>query len=118
MKPMISITFCVFSILVFRCEADNSIQKQKGNLLSLPEPGDSAIIFAPGLVSNEFNVRDAAFSPDGEEFFYSIRGPAFHSILYIGKENDIWNGPDYVSARTSLANGIIPPPCKGCRSLI
>jgi hypothetical protein len=76
------------------CSNSLNDQEFKGEFLGQSLPKDSAEIFGPELISTEFNVRDAALSPGGNEFFYSIRGAAFHSILRFVRKDNIWIGPE------------------------
>lgn len=78
------------------------IQSQSENLI-LPK-GDyfgltasmKAEMFAPGIVSREFQELNAVFSPDGNEFYYTIADPArsFYTIVFYKKNNkQEWEGP-------------------------
>ena len=97
LKPFVSlILFSLFFIF------NNSSYSQTdshfyGKYISNAEPNDSALIFAEELVSGEFNVRDAALSPDGKEFFFSLKGPSFFSIVYTSKINGTWQKPEVAS---------------------
>ena len=59
-------------------------------------PGDSAVIFAPGIISlsNRLEGR-IAFSPDGDEYFITIWEPkhANAKILYSQYKNNNWTTP-------------------------
>ena len=64
-------------ILISGCSVEKGDRELKGEYLGFSLPHDSSEVFAPDIVSTEYNVRDATFSPDGNEFFYSIRGASF-----------------------------------------
>jgi Tol biopolymer transport system component len=92
MKVLFLLLFTL--ILVSGCNSKKGDRELKGEYLGLNLPHDSSEVFAPDIVSTEYNVRDASFSPDGNEFFYSIRGSSFYSILrFVRKERD-WHGPE------------------------
>jgi len=46
-------------------------------------PGDSAVIFAPGIVGTGMYTRDIAISPSGDELYYgvSLGGYTYTTIL-------------------------------------
>ena len=57
----------------------------------------SAQMFAKGIVSKEFQELNAVFSPDGNEFFYTIADPmrTFYTIIFYKKnKNGEWEGPE------------------------
>lgn len=69
----------------------------EGEYLGQKFPGDTAEVFGLGLVSTGLNERDAAFSPDLNEFYYSIWQNGKGSIVVIKKKNDKWTTPEVVS---------------------
>ena len=55
-----------------------------------------AEIFAEGMVSREFQELNAVFSPDGDEFYFTLADPArtFYTILLYKKNKEQeWEGP-------------------------
>lgn len=61
-----------------------------------PKPGNSPVLFAPGIVSDEYGNRDMAISPNDDELFYTIqyRGFALSVIMYSKKKNGKWIAPE------------------------
>jgi len=56
----------------------------------------TAQIFAEGIVSREFQELNAVFSPDANEFYFTIADPSrsFYSIVFYKKNNaGQWEGP-------------------------
>jgi len=56
----------------------------------------TAQIFAEGIVSREFQELNAVFSPDGNEFYFTIANPSrsFYSIVFYKKnKTGQWEGP-------------------------
>lgn len=58
-------------------------------------PGKEAILFAPGIVSDELSNRDMAISPTNDELLYTVqyRGGVFSTILHAEKKNGKWSKP-------------------------
>ena len=84
MKMHRSFLITVVSIVLFSFCSSEQTQispKLSGNYIGQTTPTDSSLIFAEGLISTEFIERDAAFSPDGNDFFYSLKGPKFYSLI-------------------------------------
>ena len=55
----------------------------------------TAQMFAKGIVSREFQELNAVFSPDGNEFYFTIADPlrTFYTIVFYKKnKNDQWEG--------------------------
>lgn len=65
----------------------------RGPHLGQPPPGSSPTLFAPGLVSTSLNERDAALSPDGLTFVWSIWSGSFGSIVFTQLESGVWTTP-------------------------
>lgn len=69
----------------------------RGAYLGQAEPDTSAQIFASGIVSTGLNERDAAFSPDGNEFYFSIWQSSKGTIVSMKQVNGKWTNPKVVS---------------------
>ena len=54
-------------------------------------------LFAPGIISNQYSQRDAGFTPDMKEFYYSMSSPGFSVILVSKNINGKWSTPETVS---------------------
>ncbi len=66
----------------------------KGPYLGQPEPGLTPVLFAPGVVSTEKRELNAVFTPDGKEFYYTIRKPGGDWVIMVMKqENNRWTRP-------------------------
>lgn len=66
----------------------------KGDYLGQEKPGDTPLMFAPGVVSGhgfDSEHSPAVFSPDGKEVYWTkkFRGP----ILYMKQEKGVWTAP-------------------------
>jgi hypothetical protein len=69
--------------------------------------GTTAEIFAKGIVSREFQELNAVFSPDGNEFYFTIADPYrnFYTIVFYKRnKNDEWEGPEVAPFSGSYAD--------------
>ncbi len=65
-----------------------------GPYLGQPPPGLSPRMFAPGIVSTERNELNAVFTPDGKEFYFTIReAPGQWTIMMMAREDGRWSRP-------------------------
>jgi Tol biopolymer transport system component len=71
----------------------------KGPYLGQKPPGMIPEIFAPGFISTEKSELNSVFSPDGNEFYYSIYTPepvGAYTIWYTKMIDKVWTKPDIV----------------------
>ena len=73
-------------------------------------PGDSAIIFAPGIISLSDRLEGKiTFSPDGKECFFTVHGINYstYKIYYTKLENNTWSpqveAPFFIGQKNSNA---------------
>ena len=78
-----------------------------GKYIESETPGMEARLFAPNLISTQYVERDAAFSPDGNSFFYSFYTRIRSSILYVELVNGSWTKPE-IAPFSGLYNDIEP----------
>jgi hypothetical protein len=73
-----------------------SAEDLRGPYLGQRAPGAAPELFAPGLVNAGMPTRDAAFTPDGQEFYFSVYVPDFvhAAILVARREGDHWTAPE------------------------
>ncbi|HOP06622.1 MAG TPA: hypothetical protein PLF13_04945 [candidate division Zixibacteria bacterium] len=64
-----------------------------GPYLAQPLPGELPELFARDKVSTQFDERDACFSADGLEFYYTLMGPERPAILCITLDDERWTRP-------------------------
>jgi Tol biopolymer transport system component len=66
----------------------------KGPYLGQTTPGMTPEVFARGVVSTDRGEFNAAFSPDGEEFYFSVNEPGGRETMKFMKlENGRWTPP-------------------------
>jgi len=91
----------IFSIIfiVSHCTQQKDFPVLKGPYLGQKPPGMMSEIFAPGIISREFDELNSVFSPDGNEFYFSIKLPidVQHTILSMNRINNVWTKPAVVS---------------------
>ena len=74
-----------------------------GPLLGEEQPGTDPVMFADGLVSTHLDQRDTAWSPDGDEFFYSLWTSQNWEI---SKLINIWNKTSSNETWTKVSNTV------------
>jgi len=95
-KLGISIFILLFSAGCIK-KIDDTAPKLAGKYLGQTEPQQTIQIFAPGLVSTRFNERDAAFSPDGNEFYFTLSARPINAMVCLKQENGRWTLPEVAS---------------------
>ena len=70
-----------------------------GEYVGQTVPGDSVELFGNGIISTGGSERDASFSPDGKEFYYSYVAPTnAHSVIMTTKMVEgVWTSPEVAS---------------------
>ena len=89
----------IFSAFLFY-SCDNQINSYKfgnealtGTYPAESLPGDSALLFAPGIVSTGLYERDMAVSPNGDELFFGVSVSGINTFLQMKKISGQWQGP-------------------------
>jgi len=97
---MKNLIYLVLAVMLFSCNSQqnkpNPCTELKGEYLGQQIPEDSAVLFAPGIVSTGITERDFAITPDGNEIFFTRTIGRFnYSVIYhvIRKDNE-WSEPE------------------------
>ncbi len=69
----------------------------RGTYLGQTPPGTKAEIFGPQFISTGMNERDAAFSPDLNEFYFSVYENGRGTIVVVKMVNGKWTNPRVVT---------------------
>ena len=70
----------------------------RGDYLGQDPPGLSPELFASGIVSTNENDLNAVFSPDGREFYFSVRKTTGqYEMKVMRQENGQWTSPEVTS---------------------
>lgn len=76
-----------------------------GEYFGQTPPGMEPELFAPDIVSTGLNERDAAFSPDGKEFYYTIMTPMRTGVIMMMRQKENrWSQPDVASFSGSYSD--------------
>jgi Tol biopolymer transport system component len=77
-------------ILPVACAAQEDAQPLVGRYLGQEPPGLTPVVFAPGVVSTRANELNAAFSPDGNELYFSVSRAGRYTVMTTKFENVRW----------------------------
>ncbi len=92
---MKKITIITLTAIVSLAGCMNQNHNGNDNIFLLES--ESAQIFAPELVSTHLAERDAALSPNGNEFYYTVTSYNRPTIVFIEKTNGHWGKPAVAS---------------------
>lgn len=71
---------------------------RRGPYLGEKPPGQTPVIFAPNLVSNEKSELNAVFSPDGNEFYFARRrGEQPVASFVVRQQDGVWGRPQMLT---------------------
>lgn len=74
-----------------------------GEYLGQTPPGDTAVLFAPGIVNIGTQTRDMAITPDGKEIFFCMSVPRYSTIMTMRLEEGGWTSPEVLVNMTDPA---------------
>lgn len=100
MKELTLILLLITAISLTSCLTDNNKGEGgpaiTGDYLGQASPGDTAALFAPGIISTGMNERDFAVSPDGNEIFFCREAGNYKytTIFYTKRKNNTWAAPE------------------------
>ena len=90
--------FLLALLFILACNSnqtgDGQFPPLTGEYLGQPLPGSTPELFAPGIISTREAERDACFSPDGNEFYYSMIGLTHFVILESKLVDGHWTRPE------------------------
>jgi hypothetical protein len=78
-------TFCQINLADF--------PSLKGPYLGQTSPGNTPVVFAPGIVSTGLYTRDIAMTNDGKEIYFSVSDAAITGIFVTKLDNNNWTEP-------------------------
>ena len=86
----------IFSIVIIFSGFSQRVDfpELKGPYLGQKPPGLIPEIFAPGIASTDKTELNSVFSPDGNEFYFTVERQDTLVIMCMKKENDIWKKPE------------------------
>lgn len=94
-----SITMAAAATLLCLAAATLAQPAPAGDYLGQTPPGRTPELFGPGIVSTGLAERDLAISPDGNEIYFTVVGPAhaYSTIMMVRREGGRWLGPEPAS---------------------
>lgn len=84
------------SLLSISCGRTEQERPLQGPYVGQKIPGDVPELFAPGVVSTGLDELNAVFSPDGDEFFFSVKlpGEVRHTMMTMALVGGRWTDPE------------------------
>lgn len=103
----IGVTVLAFSLLIsFAGAQENDNPVLKGPYLGQEPPGDTPVVFAPGVVSTGKEHSAAMFTPGGKEIWF---GRLFPNVIWFMKITDgSWTDPQIAPFSDSVTNSLYP----------
>jgi len=101
-KILFYLTFFLFAIACTNNKTE-IFPVLTGDYLGQELPQDSAILFAPGIVSTGMADRDVVFCPDGSEIYFcrNIKNFKFSTIFYVKQIDGVWTEPKILEFATN-----------------
>jgi Tol biopolymer transport system component len=99
MKTKVSLIGIVIliSAFVWSVAQNEKFPVLKGEYLGQKPPGINPEVFAPGIVSTTQGEFNAAFSPDGKEFYFSMNEPSGRETMkFMTRKDNQWTPPQAV----------------------
>ncbi len=99
MKTKVSLIGMVIliSAFVWSVAQNEKFPVLKGEYLGQKPPGIKPEVFAPGIVSTTQGEFNAAFSPDGKEFYFSVNEPSGRETMkFMTRKDNQWTPPQAV----------------------
>lgn len=115
MKNILYCMFIVALLSITACAPDSqktgNTPVTRGYYFGQAAPGDSARLFAPGIISTGMAERDFAITPDGNEIFFCREAGNFRyvTIFYTQRIDDVWSAPEVFEYCTNPAYKYIEP---------
>jgi hypothetical protein len=92
-----------FFLFVFAITGSSAAQEAQGAYLGQTLPGETAVVFAPGIISVSGRYEyGLAVSPDGKEIFFTAESPG-EGLLGLRNVNGKWTLPELADLRKMKA---------------
>lgn len=115
MKNILKCILIVASLSTTACapnsQKSGSTRAIRGDYFGQATPGDSARLFAPGIICTGMDERDFAITPDGDEIFFSREAGNFRyeTIFHSRRSDNVWSPPDVFEYCTNPAYKYVEP---------
>lgn len=108
-----NLIYLIFFLIAIACTNNNTeiFPVLTGDYLGQNLPKDSAVLFAPGIVSTGMADRDIVVYPDGSEIYFckNIKNFKFSTIFYTKQLNGVWTKPKVLEFATNPKFKYIEP---------
>lgn len=85
------------------CVPEDQSTVVSGPYLGMVPPGETPVVFAPGIVSTDKQELNAIFSPDGDAFYFSISGEGNNvAVMEMQLVDGHWTEPSVASFNSSF----------------
>lgn len=85
--------FCVIAFIIIISSCKQKVQPESKINYPSPLPDTTALTFLPGIVSIDSLDFNAAFSPNGNRFYFSRSGRGKYLIMESVYKNGVWTDP-------------------------
>jgi hypothetical protein len=115
MKNLLYPIFLIIATSITACLSNNKEQEKdaaiRGDYFGQILPGDSARLFAPGIICTGMDERDFAVTPDGNEIFFCREAGNFRyvTIFYSRRSDSVWSAPEVFEYCTDPAYKYVEP---------
>jgi Tol biopolymer transport system component len=95
-----AVLIALFFVSCTKSHVPRSVQKFSnftGEYIGQTIPDTIPQLFAPGFISTGFRERDAAYSKDGSEFYFTLMAKGSGVILFVKMIDGKWTKPEIVS---------------------
>ncbi|MCP4723397.1 MAG: hypothetical protein GY863_00095, partial [bacterium] len=102
----------VFLLFLSGCAEKTAVPELEGPYLGQEPPGMTPELFAPGIVSTGNTDWTTAFTPDGNEAYYTTALLDYNVLVHIWTENGVWQEPElpsFADARYHFADPFVSP---------
>jgi hypothetical protein len=115
MKTLLYPIFVIIATSITACSSNNKEPDKntaiRGDYFGQILPGDSARLFAPGIICTGMDERDLAVTPDGNEIFFCREAGNFRyvTIFYSRRSDNVWSAPEVFEHCTDPAYKYVEP---------
>ena len=95
-KLTLIVLLSLISFLICQCTRNENSQILKGPYLGQKLPGQTPVVFAPGIISHGFHEHNLTISPSGDEMLYATSSSdhKHYAIIHVKREKGVWTTPE------------------------
>jgi hypothetical protein len=96
-KSVLIIYTIIAAVSLFSCfRKGDPVGIRKGPYAGDQPPGINPELFAPGFITNAYQTRDMAITPDGNEIYFGVNISKYSALLVTRQTEDGWTNPEVV----------------------